>query len=93
MRNGNKYYENMEILNYFLFEKRETTEETGYMKSVLAVGFVALTDIYDMPTGSVVCLVTKHCSGTHLVVCAATLTRQSLSLKFSLPRRINKLSI
>jgi hypothetical protein len=59
------------------------------MKSELAVGFIAVTHMCDMPSGSVLCLVTEHDSQTHLAVCAAALTRQSLSLQFSLPGKIN----
>jgi hypothetical protein len=89
MLNGNRCYENMERSKYFLFEKMWNNRRKGYMKSALAVGFVGVTHtrICDMPTGSVLCLVTKYCNVT---LCAATLTRQILSLKFSLPGRSNE---
>jgi len=64
------------------------------MKSVLAVSFIAVTHICDMWTGSVLCLVTKHGNGTHTALCAANLTRQSLSLISVCPKELmNKLLI
>ena len=95
MFNGKRCYEDMEHLKYlFVFWKMWNRGRKGYMKSVLSVGFIAVTHIYDMPTGSVLYLVTKLCDGTHLPICAITLSRQSLSLKFGLPGRVmNKLLI